>query len=57
MAIDVEKFNFINRIVEAVDQGVFKSHEVDHFRTWEYYALSEAELQSINKAEEAMKPK
>jgi hypothetical protein len=61
MAIDLEKFDLVNRIVEAVYQGVFKSHEIEHFRTWEYYAIAEAELQSINKseqvAEEVMKPK
>lgn len=50
MGIDLEKFDLINRIVEAVHQGVFKSYEIEHFRTWEYYALAEAELQSIKEA-------
>jgi len=60
MAVDLGKFNLVNRIIEAVDKGVFKSYEIEHFRTWEYYALAEAELQSINKseqvAEEVMEP-
>lgn len=60
MAVDLEKFDLVNRIVEAVDEGLFKSYEIEHFRTWEYYARAEAEIQSINKteqvAEEVMKP-
>jgi hypothetical protein len=47
MAIDLERFNFVNRIINAVDQGVFKSHEIEHFRTWKYYVRAEAEIQSI----------
>lgn len=50
MAIDLERFNFVNRIIKGVDEGLFKSHEVEHFRTWEYYARAEAEIQSIKEA-------
>ncbi len=50
MAIDLERFKLVNRIVEAVDEGVFKSYEIDHFRTWEYYARAEAEIQSIKES-------
>lgn len=50
MAIDLERFKLVNRIVEAVDEGVFKSYEIDHFRTWEYYVRAEAEIQSIKES-------
>jgi hypothetical protein len=53
MAIDLERFNFVNRIVEAVRQGVFKSHEIEYFRTWKYYARAETEIRSIKKAIES----
>jgi len=49
-AIDLEQFNFVNRIVEAVHQRVFKSHEIKHFRTWKYYVRAETEIRSIKKA-------
>lgn len=45
--IDVEKYELVQQIVFAVDNGVFEPHEINYFRTSNYYDQMADEIRSM----------